>query len=191
MHRVDANSHVGNMFDEGDPAIPRLPTQIDKHILNAMMMELCNAVTGSGQTLVKGTWDQLEKAIGLAGGSGGARAFAASLAGEFFNLVNTGLGAVLKLAGSGTSEAVLDLTQNSTGPLVKGAGNAGGDLCHIENFGNGVTLRLTGKDGKSPLNLTPRPTLPIAGMAAGDVVFLSGVYNKLYVYDGTTWNACW
>ncbi len=191
MHRIDADAHVANMFDEGDPGVPLAPTQVDKHWLNAVQEEIAGAVVATGQTLVKGTWDQLAKAIGLDGGSGGARAFVASLAGELFNIVNTGLGNALKLAGSGTSEPVLVIQQNSTGPLVDGAGNSGGVLVDLENFGDGVTLRLTGKDGKSPLNLTPRPTLPISGMAAGDLVFLSGAYNKLYCYDGTTWNSCW
>lgn len=70
MHRVDADGHVGNLFDEGDPAVPTNPTQVDAAILNAFQEELANAVEGGGVTLVKGTNTQLATVLaGLFTGS--------------------------------------------------------------------------------------------------------------------------
>lgn len=63
MHRIDADGHVGNLFDEGDPGVPRQPTQVDVDWLNAVQEELCNFATGSGLTLVKGTNTQLKSAL--------------------------------------------------------------------------------------------------------------------------------
>lgn len=115
MHRTDGLNHVANQFSDGVPPTPG--TQVEQAWLNAVQEEIANAVEGAGITLVKGTWDQLKKAIGLGGGSGGARAFSASLASEFWSIINTGAGIALKLAGSGTTAAaaVLDLLNNSTG----------------------------------------------------------------------------
>lgn len=59
MHRIDADSHVGNLFDGGDPLIPRNPTQVDADWLNAVQEELANAITGLGWPLAKGTNTQL------------------------------------------------------------------------------------------------------------------------------------
>jgi hypothetical protein len=63
MHRIDADAHVGNLFDEGDPAVPRLPTQVDKHWLNMVQEELVALATDAGITLVKGTNTQLRDSI--------------------------------------------------------------------------------------------------------------------------------
>lgn len=59
MHRVDTDGNVSNLFDEGDPLVPRLPTQVDAAILNAFQEELANAITTAGVALVKGTNNQL------------------------------------------------------------------------------------------------------------------------------------
>jgi hypothetical protein len=63
MHRIDADAHVGNLFNEGDPGVPRLPTQIDKHWLNMVQEELVALATDAGITLVKGTNTQLRDSI--------------------------------------------------------------------------------------------------------------------------------
>jgi hypothetical protein len=62
MHRIDADSHVGNLFDEGDPGVPRAPTQVDADWLNAVQEEIANTVVGAGLSLIKGTNTQLYKA---------------------------------------------------------------------------------------------------------------------------------
>lgn len=63
MHRTDGDSHVANLFDEGDPGVPRAPTQVDAAWLNAVQEELCNAITNAGIALVKGTNTQLRAAL--------------------------------------------------------------------------------------------------------------------------------
>ncbi|PZR12707.1 MAG: hypothetical protein DI536_14110 [Archangium gephyra] len=63
MHRIDADAHVGNMFSEGDPSIPRMPTQIDTHWLNAVQEELMSVVLAADIAPVKGTWNQVLTAI--------------------------------------------------------------------------------------------------------------------------------
>jgi hypothetical protein len=63
MHRTDADAHVGNLFNEGDPLVPRQPTQIDVTWLNAVQEELCNAITAASVALVKGTNNQLAGVI--------------------------------------------------------------------------------------------------------------------------------
>lgn len=63
MHRIDANAHVSNQFDPGDPLVPRLPTQVDHHWLNAIQEEIIAALTAAGITPVKGTNTQLAAAI--------------------------------------------------------------------------------------------------------------------------------
>lgn len=63
MHRIDGMDHVGNMFDEGDPMVPRLPTQLDKHWLNMVQEELVALPADAGIALVKGTNTQLRDAL--------------------------------------------------------------------------------------------------------------------------------
>lgn len=63
MHRTDADAHVGNMFDEGDPLVPRQPTQLDKYWLNAVQEEIVGVILDAGISLVKGTNTQLLSAL--------------------------------------------------------------------------------------------------------------------------------
>lgn len=63
MHRIDTNGHVANLFNEGDPLVPRLPTQIDKHWLNAVQEEIVGVILDAGISLVKGTNTQLLSAL--------------------------------------------------------------------------------------------------------------------------------
>lgn len=64
MHRVDGLDHVANMFDEGDPMEPREATQVTVDWLNDVQENLARAVERSGQSLVKGNYDQLANALG-------------------------------------------------------------------------------------------------------------------------------
>ncbi len=63
MHRIDADSHVANLFDEGDPGVPRAPTQVDADWLNAVQETLCDPIEAMGLTLVKGDHTQLTAAL--------------------------------------------------------------------------------------------------------------------------------
>ena len=72
MHRIDADSHVANLFDEGDPGVPREPTQVDADWLNAVQEEVASLIVGRGVALVKGTNTQLATALAArADGAGG------------------------------------------------------------------------------------------------------------------------
>ena len=63
MHRIDADGHVGNQFDEGDPSEPRLPTQVDVPWLNSIQEELMTFLTDAAITPIKGTWNQVRAAM--------------------------------------------------------------------------------------------------------------------------------
>jgi hypothetical protein len=54
MHRIDADAHVANLFSEGDPTVPRLPTRIDAAWLNSVQEELAQMVLAAGLSLIKG-----------------------------------------------------------------------------------------------------------------------------------------
>lgn len=63
MHRIDTDGAVSNLFNPGDPLVPRNPTQVDEHILNAFQEEICRVVEGGGLALVKDRNTQLNEAI--------------------------------------------------------------------------------------------------------------------------------
>lgn len=65
MHRIDADGHVGNLFDDGDPAIPQVATQVDAAWLNGVQETVCKAIEAAGIALVKGTDTQLSQALAL------------------------------------------------------------------------------------------------------------------------------
>jgi hypothetical protein len=65
MHRIDEAGHVGNLFTEGNPSLGQPATKVGDDWLNAVQEELCNAITGSGTALVKGTNTQLAAALAL------------------------------------------------------------------------------------------------------------------------------
>lgn len=70
MHRIDGDSHVSNLFDEGDPGVPRDPTQITAKWLNAVQEELCNFLVDRGITLSDANDEQLIEALHAAPSSG-------------------------------------------------------------------------------------------------------------------------
>jgi hypothetical protein len=51
MHRIDALGHVANMFDPGDPLVPRRPTKLDHTIMNALQEEIAKTIEGAGLAL--------------------------------------------------------------------------------------------------------------------------------------------
>jgi hypothetical protein len=106
MHRIDTDGHVGNMFDSGDPAVPRLPTLIDKHWLNAVQEELRSAIVGAGLTLVKGTNNQL------------ASIMANLTTAQTFTALKTFAARLVATAAPGLGAAVA---------TIKGTGSGGGD----------------------------------------------------------------
>jgi len=125
MHETDGDAHVANQFDEGDPGVPRAPTQVDKHWLNAVQNELVNAIEAAGITLVKGTWTQLRDAMGLNSGSPGliARFFSNTL-----NINPTGTLQALVASAATTSDSsgTVKATTTGLGPAVNAISNGGG-----------------------------------------------------------------
>lgn len=70
MHRIDADAHVSNMFDPGDPLEPRPPTQVDADWLNAVQEEIANTIEACTRpaippVLQKGVNTQLRDALPL------------------------------------------------------------------------------------------------------------------------------
>lgn len=121
MHRIDTDGHVANLFNEGDPAVPRLPTQVDKHILNAFQEEIANAIVSAGIALVKGTNTQLRDALGLNSGSPG-------LIARFF--ANT-----LNITPAGTAKAALLQAATNSGGAVKITGTSTGSALELATTG--------------------------------------------------------
>ncbi len=54
MDRTTGDQHVANMFDEGDPGEPRLPTQIDATWLNDVQEEIVSIIEEAGLTPTEG-----------------------------------------------------------------------------------------------------------------------------------------
>lgn len=51
MHRIDAIGHVANMFDPGDPLVPRNPTKLDHTIMNALQEEIAGPILAANIAL--------------------------------------------------------------------------------------------------------------------------------------------
>ena len=136
MHETDGDAHVANQFDEGDPGVPRAPTQVDKHWLNAVQNELVNAIEAAGITLVKGTWTQLRDAMGLNSGSPGlvARWFANTL-----NINPAGAAQALVASAATNSSGTIKATTTSTGPAINAVSTASGAAVRAEADANTST----------------------------------------------------
>ncbi len=148
MHRIDADAHVGNLFDEGDPGVPVAPTQVDADWLNAVQEELANAIedlTAGGITLIKGTNNQLATAMvsratvqiitaaktfqaGIVATQSAANSVAISAAGN-------GTGAGVSATGGDTSANGV----NGTGGAPNGSG--------VRGVGTGVGFGVVGQGG--------------------------------------------
>lgn len=64
MHRIDGSDHVAGMFSQGDPTVPRAPTQTTEAWLNALQEEIREViVTLAGTALVKADNTQLRVAL--------------------------------------------------------------------------------------------------------------------------------
>lgn len=197
MHRIDTDGHVGNLFDEGDPLVPRQPTQIDKHWLNAIQEELANIVLDGASgivALVKGTNTQVLAAL---------RAI----------LVNRTTAQTIAGTKTFTEGVVVDQTTNAAADVEglnvtgKGTGRAatftgganGGGIAAIANSdqtgvigqnsaGTGYGMLAQGKTtapARSAFRIVPQaadPTTPLTG----DLYVNSGT-GKLMIYNGSAW----
>ncbi len=212
MHRTDGQAHVGNLFNEGDPLIPRLPTQIDKDWLNAVQEELCNAITAASVALVKGTNNQLASVIVdrmRAQAIGGIKTFNDNLialsdvtitgALNANGVVNANAGAVVtQTAAAGANLIAMDVTGKGTGRAATFTGGlTGGGINVIGNSdqpavnavqtANGYPVVCNG-DPTSPargaIRLVPQNADPSVPDTGALYVTTAGV---LKIYNGSAW----
>ncbi len=138
MHQIDTDGHVANLFNEGDPGVPRNPTQVDKHWLNAVQEELMNLLTVAAVAPVKGTWTQVLAALTVlfARYSSTTHAFTATAPAIDFN-------------GSGLMTLAFSHANHSVAVYVKGR-----ELWLVQNAvwtGSQWNRALTGKDATAIL----------------------------------------
>lgn len=197
MHRIDADSHVGNQFNPGDPLVPRAATQVDHHWLNAVQEELANAITSAGVALVKGTNTQLKKILGLSGSGDpapGDRYFSGMI--DVFRTASaTGLRALRVTVGGGDESDIGGLFQATDATALK-ATTSDGVAVHAVSTGSGPAIKaegyvdLTGAT-VSAVHLLNEAAIPGTVGPAGTLVYVAGGLNKAYISDGTAWNALW
>lgn len=210
MHRIDADAHVGNLFDAGDPLVPRQPTQIDFHWLNAVQEELVNAITAASVALVKGTNNQLAGVIVdrmRAQAISGVKTFNDNLI-ALANLNVTGvltvtgtanLGAGAAITQSGANLSALFATGNgtgaggvftggATGPGVQAYGNGISTAGRFESQGTGYGVHAIADvtlPSRSALRIEPQDANPASALM-GDV-YVNSTNGKLMIYDGSAW----
>jgi len=161
MHRIDTDGAVSSLFNEGDPAVPRNPTQVDKHWLNAVQEEIVNAVTvvnsaSVSRTLTKGTNNQLASAM-----TRNVQIKTEMIPGNGFGTPDFYPDALL-ITGTNANGLVLNPPVHST----SGSPSAGND------------------NTRAPLRFVPCPTPTYA--SEGDVYYDSTTH-KLRVYTGSAW----
>lgn len=187
MHRTDGDSNVAGLFDAGDPGVPREPTQVDADWLNAVQEEIVGVVLDAGIALVKGTNTQLLSGLRtlFVRASGSATQTITGIK-NFTSRVTS----ILAPGASNANVRIEDLDTTNDSNALFATSTSVGTTARIANTSTGRALQLQTADGVSTLRIVPGTTLP-ASPSAGDIVYLAGAYNKLYVYDGTAWNACW
>lgn len=198
MHRIDTDGHVGNLFNEGDPLVPRQPTQIDKHWLNAIQEELANVVLDSASgivTLVKGTNTQVLAALRsilvnrtTAQTIDGAKTFVKSLVAQAGIVITQSVtdNEGLNVTGNGTGRAAT-FTGGATGGGINAIGNSDQPGVNAVQTQNGYPVVCNG-DTTSPvrgaIRLVPQNADPTTGDTGAIYVTSAGV---LKIYNGSAW----
>lgn len=202
MHRIDTDGHVGNQFNEGDPLVPRLPTQIDKHWLNAVQEELVSivldAASGIG-ALVKGTNNQVLAALRAILVN---RTTAQTIAGAktFTSALSAAAGiSVDQSAAPGADLVALEVTGKGTGRAANFNGGADGGGIAATGFGagtgviaqntagTGYGLVVSGKTAapaRAAMRIIPQDTPPTTPLIGDLYVTTAGV---LRIYNGSAW----
>lgn len=188
MHRIDTTGHVANQFNEGDPLVPRLPTQVDIHWLNAIQEELVGVVLDAGISLVKGMNTQLLSAL---------QGLFVRVTGNVTQTI-TGLktftnSLVVTVTGIDTGVAAQSVNGNAVNATATGDGNgvtamtfnAGNALVGNAAIGTGYAAALVGNATKASLHLAPLATAPTTAVM-GDMYVAIGD-GKLYLYNGSAW----
>lgn len=205
MHRIDGLDHVANMFDEGDPLVPREATQVTVDWLNALQEEAVAIVLDpdSGLALNKPTNTQVRAALRVlfvrAKGAAaqtidGLKTFTAKLTIQ----VATGVAQLLEttentlaaqqvrnfgagggIDGSGLAYGVKGTATGSTsGAGVLGDGASGG---------YGVTAQgAFSSPQRAAFRIVPQQGSAPSSAQKGDL-YVSDAGGKLMIYDGGAW----
>lgn len=201
MHRVDTDGHVSNLFDEGDPLVPRQPTQIDKHWLNAIQEELVSIVldgaSGIG-ALAKGTNTQVLAALRAilvnrttAQTITGIKSFLSQLEAQAGLVVDQSAAAgddliAMDVTGKGTGRAAT-FTGGTTGGGILAQGNSDQPAVNAVQTASGYPVRCAG-DTTSPVRgailLVPQNADPSTPDTGALYVTSAGV---LKIYNGSAW----
>jgi hypothetical protein len=135
MHRIDETGNVAGMFTEGNPSVGEPATKVTDDWLNDVQENLCDTITGSGGTLVKGTYTQLRTAI---------NALIAAALTTFKTVANTwtDLNTFQKgvvVTQTTTNGTAVTGTANGTGSGVKGLSTGSGPAGYFATSGGGGT----------------------------------------------------
>jgi hypothetical protein len=197
MHRIDTDGHVGNQFNEGDPLVPRLPTQIDKHWLNAVQEELVSivldAASGIG-ALVKGTNNQVLAALRAilvnrttAQTIAGAKTFTGGVIVDQSSAAAADLTG-MEVTGKGTGRAA-NFNGGASGGGIAAIGNADQPGVIAQNsIGTGYGLIANARvvsPVRSAVRIIPQNSDPTTA-AMGDL-YVNSTTGKLMIYNGTAW----
>lgn len=206
MHRIDGLDHVANMFDEGDPLVPREATQVTVDWLNAIQEEAVAIVLDpdSGLALNKPTNTQVRAALRVlfvrAKGAAaqtidGLKTFTAKLtvqvASGVAQLLETtentlaaqqvrNFGAGGGVDGSGLAYGVKG-TATGGGAVggVEGDGQAGGGSYGVVARGQAIGPQ------RASLRIVPQQNPPSVALM-GDV-YVDSSTGRLWIYTGSAW----
>ncbi len=216
MHRTDGDSNFpAGFFSEGDPLVPRPPTQVDKHWLNAVQEEVITPILEAGITLVKGTNTQLRDAMRVlfvraagsaaqtvtgvksftskliasytAGGAGGG-----GLRGLFESDVLEGIASDFTVAirnyGVGSGLDVSGLEKGVRGSAGANTSSSAG-VVGLGTSGSGAYGVLANGATVSPARASLRivPQSPAPTNAQMGDLYVNSTDGKLYVYNGASW----
>jgi len=199
MHRIDADSHVANMFDEGDPGVPRAPTQVDADWLNMVQEELVALPTDASITLVKGTNTQLRDALralfvrvtgAVAQTITGIKTFTSRMVitqgtstaslivtntstGGVLSLENTSTGPGLTITNNSATNTALDVENTSSGPVGRIVGSNSTRTLEVSNGSSGSAIEGTAATGYGVSGVTTSG-IGVSGTSSGAVTAVQG-----------------
>lgn len=186
MHRTDGADHSANMFEDRNLVTPTPGTQIEKHWLNAVQEEIIAPITDAAIALVKGTNTQLRDALRVlfVRATGAATQTITGLKTFTSKVVISTSAESFEATGGHNTNATVDATNSGSGPAVKATvGDPDAPAVVLEGpggIGSVIRFGAFSTDGSFPAS--PEP---------GDTVYLAGANDKLYTWDGATWQAHW
>lgn len=192
MHRIDTDGHVSNLFDPGDPGVPRLPTQVDYKWANAVQEEIVNVILDAAIALdttpLKTVRDQLITALKkkFLYGLTTAGKFAAQV---LLSVTNTATGEVAiegshqpTTSGAAGFGVKANAFTGGTALRARGTGTGNGvDIDVVNGYGLHVLMGGTG----APIWIEPTASPP--SVASMGMMYVDSSTGKLLIYDGGAW----